>query len=111
MPQAGVERARVVRVDDEVGRAGLGVAVEDALPALAAVRGAEHAPLGIAPERMPHGSHVHSPAVARVDADARDRLRVLQPEVGPGLAAVGGPVDAVALDDVLAPLHLAGARI
>ena len=42
-----------------------------------------------------------------MDADPRDRLRLLQADVRPRLAGVGGLVDAVALDDVAAQLGLA----
>src|SRR5258706_9056689 len=67
------------------------------LPRLAAVRGFEHAAVPARrPERALRG-YVDDIRIARVDHNARDVLRVLEPQIAPRAAAVIRPVDAVSV--------------
>ena len=54
------------------------------------------------------GSHVHKVRVLGMDPDPGHVARVRQADVLPGLAAVGGLVDSVAVGDVVADAALAG---
>src|SRR5262249_53482527 len=79
------------------------------LPGLAAVGGfVQPAVAAGVPERA-LGGDVDHVGVARVDDDAADVLRVLQADVAPGLAAVVGAVDAVAVGDAALAVVLRGA--
>ena len=111
LPERGVEDARVGRVDAEVDGAGLGVAEQHLLPGRAAVARAEHAALLVRPEGVAERGHVDQIGVVRIDADAADVARVGQADAAPGRAAVGRPVDAVAVRDVDADARLAGAGV
>ena len=108
VPQAGVEDIRVGRVHRQRRAARREVSAgEDQVPALAAVGRLVEAAVGaVAPERTRRAG-VHGVAVLRVDDDAGDPFRLGQPDVGPGLAAVGRLVDAVADGDRVARPALA----
>ena len=60
---------------------------------------------------MAEGGNVHDVGVARIDADARDGLRLLESEVRPHLAGVRTAIHAVALHDVAAEFRLAHADV
>ena len=109
LPQRCVDHARVLAVDRQIYRAGLAVAEEHALPALAAVDALEHAALIARAVVVAEGGHVDDVGVGRVDADLRDGFDVLEAHVRPGLAGVGRLVDAVARHDVAANARLAHA--
>ena len=83
---------------------------EHARPGLPAVgRLVEAAVAAVAPERALRG-HVDDARVARVDDDPADVLGVLEPDVLPGLAAVGRLVHAVAVAHAALRVVLAGAH-
>ena len=69
-------------------------------------RGPALGPAGVA-----QGRHVDQVGVGGVDPDAGDLAGRLEAEVRPGLAAVGGPVDAVADGRVAADARLAHADV
>ena len=60
---------------------------------------------------MAEGRHVHAFGVGRVDADAPDRVGVGEAEVPPVRPGIVRAVDAIALEDVGAELHLAHADV
>ena len=103
VPQGREQLVRVLRVDGQ-GRAARGQVrtLQDLAPGHAAVGGLVEAPVGgIAPQ--PSGdAGIDRVGIARVDDDLRDPLRVRQAHVLPGVAAVGGLVDAVADGDGVA---------
>src|SRR5262249_48259466 len=84
LPGAGVEHARVARVEHQVDCPGLLAGEQDALPALAAVGAAEHAALLAFAVQVAQSGGVHPVRVLRVDAHARDVVGVAQPDVLPG---------------------------
>ena len=108
LPERGVERARVVRIDREIDGAGLVVAEEHLLPGRSAVaRAIDAARLaGAASDRRARPRRRD-----RDSAGATRRREIVsvsaRPDVPPGLAGVDRPVDAVALHDVAAQLRLA----
>ncbi len=102
LPEAGVEDPGIARVHAEVRGSRLVADEEDLLPCLAAVSGAEDAALGVGSPHVALRGDIDEVRVLRMNSHARDLVRVLQTDVLPGLPAVGGLVDAVAVRDVAA---------
>src|SRR5262249_31639420 len=105
----GDQDVRVARVYHHVGDAGVLADRQDVLPGLAAVGGLEQAAVAARPPERPLGGDVDDVRVARVEDDAGDVLRLLEAEVLPGLAAVVGAINAVAVADAALAVVLAGA--
>src|SRR5439155_20877818 len=95
-PHAGVNDVRVGGIDVDVGAPGLVVHEQHFLPALAAIARLEHAALVVRAPLVPHAARVGYVRIARVDADARDAIGIVEPEVRPRLAAIVAAVHAVA---------------
>jgi hypothetical protein len=110
-PGAGVEDARVGRVHHQVDGAGVLVDEEHALPGLAAVLAAVDAALRVGAEEVAEHRGIDEVGVLGMDAHARDVARVLQADVLPGPAGIGGLPHAVAVRDVAAHGLLAGADV
>src|SRR5690606_26877652 len=113
LPGGGVEGVRATRVQREVHDA-RGVVDEEGLrPRLAAVRRAVDAAVGVGGVELPLGRHPDDGGVRGVDEDAADGAGLLQPEVLPRLAAVGGAEYALAAvgDGAAAAVDLAGADV
>ena len=102
MPHGRVKDPWIGLVQRDVDGAG-GVVDEQRLrPRLAAVDGPVDATRPVRTEGVTDRGDVRDVGVGRMDADRADLLRVVEAEVGPGVAAVGGAVDAVAVGEVLA---------
>ena len=97
LPDRRVEDARIVRVHRDVDGPGTLVAIEHALPRLAAVARAEHAALGVRSMRVPERRDVDGVGILGMDAELADVARALEPEVRPRLARIGRAVHAVAV--------------
>ena len=95
----GVEIARVRQIHGDVGAPRVLIDVEDLLPGLAAVGGLEDAALLIRPPLVSHSADQGRVRILRMHHDALDTLRVVEAEVLPMLAGVGGAVHAVAVGD------------
>src|SRR5262249_17673758 len=109
VPAGDEQDVGVGRVHGDVDDAGPLVDVEDLPPALAAVGGLVEAALlagAVEPAQRPDVDDVR---VGRVDDDTADLEALFQAHVLPGLAAVGGLVDAVAVAHRVARVVLAGA--
>ena len=100
-----------MRVDAQVDSSRAIVLIEDLLPRLSSIARTEHTALRIRRVRMTQRRYIHDVGIRRIDANARNRLCVAQPDVFPRLARVGRFVHAVALHDVAAQLRLAHAQI
>ena len=85
--------------------------MEDQLPGLAAVGGAIDAALRVGGEGIAQGGDVDDVGIRGMDADGGDLADVAQADEGPGLAGVGGLVDAAADGDVAADFGGAGAGV
>ena len=103
------EHLRIRRVHDQVHGTGVLVDGEDVLPRDAAVGGLEDAALLVGAPQPAERGDVDDVGILRVDDDPADVLRLAQPHVLPGLAAVGRLVDAVAPRRALAVVRFAGA--
>ena len=66
---------------------------------------------GLGPKGWPRAATYTRSGVVRIDADAADRVGIGEAEVPPALPGIVGAVDAVALEDVGAELHLAHADV
>ncbi len=103
MPAALVGRGQqdigITRVEHHIGDAGVLADGQDSLPGLAAVGGFVQAAIAARPPERTLGRHVDSVRIAGIEDDAGDVLRLFQPHVLPGFAAIVGAVDAVAIGD------------
>ena len=111
LPDGGVEQAGVVGVHGQIHRTGLGAAVEHLFPGASAVLGAVDTPFRVGAEGVAQGSHVDQVGIVRMDPDFADMAGLLESQVGPGLAGVGGLVDPVPIGNVQANGGFAGAGV
>ena len=87
------------------------VAEQHALPGLAAVAALVEAALLAWPAVLAEAGDEDDVVIGGMNADPRDRVRVAEAELRPGLSGVGGLVDAVAGHDVAADARLAHADV
>ena len=97
LPVRRVQDARIGHVHRQVAGARALADEVHPLPGRATVTRAVDAAFLRRPVRRPLRRHVHQVRVPWVHADARDRPRLLQPDVRPSTTAVGGAVHAVAV--------------
>src|SRR6185437_4213193 len=100
LPERGVQGLRVGRVHHDVVGARVLVRLDHLVPRLPAVRGAEDAAFGVGPIRVSEGRDEDAIWIGRLDRDVRNHARVVETDVRPGLAGVGGFVHPVALREV-----------
>src|SRR5262249_45619805 len=110
LPHAGENDARVVRIDGDVGCAGVGVFEEHAIPGLAAVLGSIYPAFAVRAESVAEDRGEGDVRVARMDGHCAD-LTDLLPDVLPGLARVGALVDPVSGGDVAANVRFTAADV
>ncbi len=96
VPRGGEEDVRVLGVQLQVDEARGVVDGEHLLPAPAAVGRPVDAPLRVGAPEVAEGGHPRRLRVVGMDGDAADLGGLLEPDVLPAPAAVGGAVDAVA---------------
>jgi len=101
----------VLRVYGHVAGGGAFIDEERALPGGAAVVRAAEAALLIRPEGVPHGRRVDNARSFGVDHNPRKALRILDPGIRPGLPAVGGFIDPVAVGNAVARKTLTRADV
>ena len=106
----GVERLAVRGIHHQLGRAGVVIDVQHALPVLPAVGGLVDAAFAASRPQVAQRRHVDDVEVHRVDDDAGDLLAVAQAHVLPRAAAIRGLVDAVAPRAALPVVVLARCR-
>src|SRR5207237_419135 len=95
LPERGVDRVRIARIDPDVVGARVFVLVENLLKGLATVGGSKDTALLVRSVGMAEGGDEEPIRILRVDGDHRDHLRVVQAEVRPRLAGVGRFIHAV----------------
>src|SRR5207247_6086736 len=101
-PHGGVQDVGIARIDLQIGRAVPVVDVEGFVPALAAIRGHEHAALLVWPESMPERAHINDVGVLGMNNDGGDMFALFQPHMLPVLAAIGRLVNTVTERDAVA---------
>src|SRR5277367_3685628 len=111
LPHCGINDARVVGVDLDVGAAGVGINVKHLLPRHTAVSGAEDTTLFVRTVRMAENRGEQLARVMRIDSKLRNLLPVAQAKMLPGLARVSGPIYAVANGEVGAPQAFAASHV
>src|SRR5258708_7001614 len=111
LPERGEQNIGIVRVEGYVDAAGVLIFIEDLLPGLAAIGGAEDTALGVRSIGMAESSYEDYVWVAGVDDDLADGTAVAQSNVLPGLAAVEGFVDSIAVRNVAAYAGFARADV
>ncbi len=110
-PHARPDLARVAQVHVQVGAARVVVDRQNVIPGRAAVPRAEDAALGVGSPLVTQRADIGDVGVLRMHADALDALRVVEADVGPGLAAVGRAPDAQSVRNGVTRVALAGAEI
>ena len=111
LPDGGIEDAGVVGVQGQVRRAGVLAAKQDFLPGVSSVPGAKYAPLLVGAVGVSQGRHVHQVRVGGVYPHPGDVPGSGKAHVGPGLAAVSGPVHPVPIGHVPADAGLPHAGV
>jgi hypothetical protein len=109
VPHRGEELVRITRVDQQVGPAGPRIDVQRLAPGLPPVHRLEDPALGVLAPVLSQGRDPGHVRIGRVEHDFVDVLRLLEPQVGPGLASVERAVEAVADRDAVARVALARA--
>src|SRR5229473_1386697 len=92
LPQRCVNHFRIAGLESKIDRAGVFVVKQNLLPALSSIFRTENAPLRVRPVSVTQRRHENLVRVPRVHNDPPDLPRILQPDVFPRLAAVGGLV-------------------
>ena len=100
LPQCGIDDVGVGGIDDDSSGTDIFVLGENLLEGLGAVGGAVDAALGIGTVGMSGDRDEKAVGIARIDGHLGNLLAIAQAEVRPGLAAVGGLVDAIADGEV-----------
>ena len=96
-------------VDEDFVDPGVRVDVQDALPGLARVGGLVQPTIAAGAPQRPLSRDEDGVGIAGIEVDVRDVAGGLEADVLPGLAAVDGPVDAVAPRYAALVVVLAGA--
>jgi hypothetical protein len=102
LPQRSEENVGIAWIKSDIDAARVLVLVEDLVPGLAAVEGAENAAFRVRAVGMAERGDERDIRITRIDDDFADGAGVAQADVLPGFAAVQCLVDAVALRDVAA---------
>ena len=111
VPERRIEGLGRPRIHGQHGASGGSVgAGQDFAPRLAAVAGFVDAALVVIVPEMSGGAGEDGVAVGGVDEDFGDVLGILEPQVGPVLAAIGGFIDAVPDGDAVANPAFAAAH-
>ena len=100
-----------MRVERDVYAAGILVLVQDSLPSLTAIGRAEDAPFGIRTVGMTKCSHQNNVCILGIDNDSADSAAVVKPDVLPGLAAIDGLVNSIAMRNIAADASLSCAYV
>jgi len=85
--------------------------IERFRPTRATIARLEDAPLGIRAVGMPQSGDIHDVGTLGIDDNLADLPRVAETEVRPGLAAIGGLVDAIARGKIGTDVGLACAHV
>ncbi len=111
LPHGGEQNLRLIRGHGEIGGADFRSAIQNFSPGVAAIGRAENAAFVIWAVGVAESGDEHGIRVFRIDDDPADLTRVLQADVGPGLAAIGGFVNAVAAREIRANIRFARAGV
>ena len=111
IPERGVDRLRVRRIDGDVDRADVVALEQHLLPRRAAVSRAIHAAVRIAAVGMTDRRDEHDIGILWIDGHPTDLPRVVETDVGPVLAGIGGLIHPVAVRDLRPHVAFTGADV
>ena len=111
LPERGEQSVRIVRVENDIDRAGVLVFAQDFRPGLAAIGRAKNSALVVRPIGMPEGRDKNDVRIFRMDDDRADVAAVFQADIPPIAAAIDGLINAVAIGDIAAQRRLTGAGV
>src|ERR1035441_10366347 len=100
-----------MRITHHSNRAGAVVLEQNFLPGLAAIGSAKDAALGVRTKCVSEGGDKSDVRIARVDDDRTDVARVLEADIRPGAAGVGGFVNSITVRDIAAKAGFAASRV
>ncbi len=101
----------ILRIENHIDRSGVLVFVENLVPGLAAISGAENASFRVRTKGMTERRDKNDIGIARVHDHFANRARILEANVLPGFSRVHRLPDAVTLADVAANASFAGPHI
>src|SRR5579872_2566037 len=102
---------RVVGIKSYIDSTCVLILVQDFVPGLAAVNGAENSTLGVRPERMAQRCDINNVRILWIDNHFADRSRVVQAYVFPGLPAVDCFINSVPVRDIATNTRFASANV
>src|SRR5579862_4089877 len=100
-----------MRIECYVDAACVFVFVENFFPGLSAIGGAENPALRVRAVWMSQRRYEHDVRIRRIDDDLADGARIAQPNILPGLAAIQGSINSVAVGNVSADAGLSRANV
>src|SRR5262249_36368082 len=109
LPHSGEEDARIVGIHGQIGAAGVFVDLQDLLPRLPAVCGAEDSALRLCSVGVAERAGKDDIRIARIDEHAADAAGLLESHQSPRLASIERAIDTYSDGDVAADERLAGA--
>jgi hypothetical protein len=95
-PEVGVQDVGIIGVELDAVRAGIGVHVQNLFPRCPAVAAAKHAAFAVRAIRAPHAGDIDGGWIGGVHDDAAHLAHVLEPDMGPALAAIHRLENAIA---------------
>src|SRR5258708_39434026 len=99
LPQRCVNHFRIAGLESKIDRPAAFVVKQNLLPALSSIFRTENASLRVRPVSVTQRRHENLVRVTSVHEDSPDLPRILQPDVLPRLAAVGGLVHSIPVRD------------
>ena len=108
---SGIKRVGALRIDGDVGDAGVVVDGKRLCPGDASVSGFIHAAIFVGAPQVPQRGYIHDVGIGGMNHDASDVVRIFETHVGPGLARVERLVDTRAPGRTLAIVRLARAGV
>ncbi len=110
-PHGRKKKVGIVGCHGQIRSTDVGSLIQHFCPSRAAVGGLENTALSVRCVGMPQSRDVHNSCISRVHYYAADLLGIAQPDVAPGLAAVGCLVNTISRGQVRANVRFAGTRV
>ena len=110
-PHCGVHNVGIHRIDNHIdGGGGIGN-VQHSFPGIATIQCAVNSALGIFPKQQSRSCHKNILSILRIDGNACNIIGMLQPQILPGEATIGGAKQSVSRVTVAAGISLSRTHI